>query len=113
MPFRRYSGTKIIRNDNDLYDEFLDKKDLRSIRQFASPRFIKVGDDVKDNIPQVIHTWRLGDRYYKLAFEYYGDSRYWWIIALFNGRPTESHIKNGDQIRIPLPYEDVMLLYGF
>jgi len=112
MPFSRYSGTRIIRNNNDLYDEFLDKKNLRSIRQYVSPSFVRLEESAKDSIPQIIHTWTLGDRYYKLAFEHYGDPRYWWVIAFFNNKPTEAHVKNGDQIRIPIPYEDVILLYG-
>mgnify|MGYP003344114216 CR=1 FL=1 len=36
----------------------------------------------------------------KLADEYYGDSRDWWIIAKYNLKPTEAHIQIGDIIEI-------------
>ena len=54
-----------------------------------------------------IHVWGVGDRYYKLASRYYGDPTYWWVIAWFNKKPTESHIEVGDFIRVPLPLNQV------
>ena len=55
----------------------------------------------------------MGDRYYKLADGYYGDSRYWWIIAWFNKKPTESHIKVGDIIRVPTSLGDILSAMGY
>ena len=37
----------------------------------------------------------------KLAHQFYGDFKQWWVIAGFNKKPTESHVKMGDTIRIP------------
>ena len=39
--------------------------------------------------------WKLGDRFYKLADQYYGDPTLWWIIAWYNRMPTESHAEGG------------------
>ena len=55
----------------------------------------------------------MGDRYYKLAASFYGDARYWWIIAWFNKKPTESHIKVGDIIRIPTSLGDILAAMGY
>jgi len=60
-----------------------------------------------------IHVWGMGDRYYKLADRYYGDPTYWWIIAWFNKKPTESHINVGDFIRVPLPLGEVLATLGY
>jgi len=53
-------------------------------------------------------TWSLGDRFYKLANQYYGDSQYWWLIAFFNKTPTEQHLQLGDVVQIPLPLNVVL-----
>ena len=93
MPFRRNRNRTQFYNDEKLYDEFFDKKNMKGFVQYASP-------------------WKTGDRFYKLAYDNYGNEEYWWIIALFNETPTESHVKLGDQILIPLDYELVIQLYG-
>lgn len=56
--------------------------------------------------------WKLGDRLYKLAHEYYGDSGYWWVIAFYNKKPTEQSIAIGDLIEIPTSLTDILSIYG-
>ena len=51
---------------------------------------------------EIIHTFGSGDSFWKLANQYYGDPKYWYIIARFNNAPTEASISIGDQIRIPI-----------
>ena len=60
------------------------------------------------NLTFINHVWKQGDRYFKLASEYYGDPTLWWVIAWFNKKPTESHVKLGDIIQIPMPLETVL-----
>tara|TARA_R110000824_G_scaffold138078_2_gene302746 strand:- start:60 stop:287 length:228 start_codon:yes stop_codon:yes gene_type:complete len=57
------------------------------------------------------HTWKVGDRFYKLAQEHYGDSTLWWVIAWFNQTPTESHLEIGDGIQIPMPLDKVLGIF--
>ena len=47
------------------------------------------------------HVWKETDSYWKLASSYYGDPVYWWIIAMYNQAPTESHLSPGEIIYIP------------
>ena len=54
------------------------------------------------------HMWRRGDKFYKLAFDHYGDSRLWYIIAWFNKKPTEAHVKDGTILFIPKPLESIL-----
>jgi hypothetical protein len=56
------------------------------------------------------HIWKTGDRYYKLAAAYYGRPQLWWVIALYNQKPTEGHLKRGDVIKIPTSL-DLLLYY--
>lgn len=44
----------------------------------------------------------LGDRLDLLAFDFYGDSSLWWVIASANSLPGDSlYLEPGAQIRIP------------
>jgi hypothetical protein len=60
----------------------------------------------------VTEVWGQGDRFYKLARTYYNSPQYWWVIALYNKKPTEQHVKIGDLIEIPLPLDQVLTSYG-
>ena len=59
-------------------------------------------------LERIGHLWTVGDKYYKLAYEHYGDSRYWWVIAWFNRMPTEGQVKLGDIVVIPLPLSKIL-----
>lgn len=58
------------------------------------------------------HIWSYGDRMWRLAQEYYGDFRYWWVIAWFNNCPTDLHCQEGQTIYIPMPLEKMLMYYG-
>jgi hypothetical protein len=58
------------------------------------------------------HIWSVGDHFYKLAHKYYDDSRYWWVIAWYNGYPTEGDIKKGAVIDIPIDLADALTVLG-
>jgi nucleoid-associated protein YgaU len=47
-----------------------------------------------------------------LAHKHYGDANLWWIIAWYNKKPTEAHVKMGDIITIPLPLDKVIRYLG-
>ena len=42
---------------------------------------------------------------YKYAYEYYGDTNHWWVIAWYNNKPTDSHFNLGDTVYIPFPLD--------
>ena len=58
------------------------------------------------------HIWKYGDRFYNLAHKFYGKPEFWWVIAWYNGYPTEASIKNGDVIEIPISLEDATMALG-
>ena len=64
------------------------------------------------DISTTTHMWSVGDRYYNLAAQYYGDPQLWWVIAWYNGAPTEGDIFPGDLIEIPLDAEEILNLLG-
>jgi hypothetical protein len=114
MAISRYKELDVIENDNADYkklfakrlsnDKFLAHLETQSL-DYPTFKEIKSFDYAN-------HLWSLGDRYYKLAHKYYGDSKYWWVIAFFNKKPTEQHVELGEIIKIPLPLRDVIESFG-
>ena len=92
-------------------DHLLKPRGSKTIRFYSTPEFEKLSSSDYSNIHEVRHVWKIGDRFYKLAHKHYGDTKYWWVIAKYNSRPTESHIKLGEVISVPFPLEDVVDLF--
>lgn len=111
--FDRYSRREIMKNNLEMYKKLFMDRNVKFIRQYETPEFktISASDISKLNI--IEHYWAVGDRFYKLANKYYGDPTDWWIIAQFNNKPTDSHVKIGDKILIPTPIAKIIgLLRG-
>jgi nucleoid-associated protein YgaU len=104
----RYDNTPVFVNNDELYDEFFEERNVNFIRQYRSGRLRHPTLTERASLERVRHVWKIGDRLYKLAHQYYGDSRLWWVIAWYNKKPTEGHFKIGDLIRIPMPLNQVL-----
>ena len=97
--------SKMFEKEKSEHEEYISKKetlnlDYPTFNEVLAYRF-------------ELHVWSLGDHYYKLAERYYGDPNYWWVIAWFNKKPTEGHVKAGDIIRIPTPLGQVLTDIGY
>jgi nucleoid-associated protein YgaU len=108
----RYATRRTFVNKNESYREFLKDRGLREFRQFDSPDMKYPSVIQMASLTTVKHIWKMGDRYFKLAHQHYGDSNLWWVIAWFNKKPTEGHLQYGDMVRIPFPLEKVLSYYG-
>lgn len=110
----RYYNRAIRTNSSDTYDKIV--KEMRGlpkgILQFTSAEFDYPTEDEILNLTVVTHTWRLHDKFYKLAHEHYGDSRLWWAIAWFNKTPTESQMRVGDVVHIAHPLDALLPYFG-
>ena len=108
----RYDGRQIFRTSSDLYEGKLKDRNLNHFRYFGTARFQEIDEEDLRDIDEIGHTWSLGDRYYKLAHKYYGDSELWWVIAWYNQKPTEAHLNIGDTLRIPTPLWRIRTILG-
>lgn len=95
----KYSKSNRATLDNELYYDIFEKKGVKSL-------IIRRTKDFKSLIGLEIElleerVWRNQDSLYKLSIEYYGQYNYWWVIALVNNKPTDSHYSVGDRIFIP------------
>ena len=106
----RYNNATPFVNNSPLYEDVLQERNVNYIRQFRTGKLRTPTITERSRLQRIRHVWTLGDKLYKLAYKYYGDSRLWWVIAWYNLRPTEAHFKTGDVIRIPLPLDKVLAL---
>ena len=61
-----------------------------------------------DNLELTKYYWRPNDNFYKISEKFYGDPKYWYVIAQFNKLPFEGDIKVGDTIMVPRPLARVV-----
>ena len=109
----RYYNQRIFVNAHEAYKRYLQEKGMKSIRQYNTPKFKHPTVEDMRNFKTVNRIWTTGDRFHKLASEYYQKPEMWWVIALFNQKPTEFHVNPGDIIQIPLPLETVIYYMGY
>lgn len=95
----KYKFRKKATNKNILYKEKFEDRGVTKIEHFRTKNFENYLND--EDVSYVTHTWSTGDRYYKLSYHYYETYEFWWVIALFNNKPTEAHLEFGDVIKIP------------
>ena len=109
----RNTQRKKVKNNSETYKKKTEGRGYPTgIVHFATPTLRHPTVSEMARLTRQQHVWKLGDRYYKLAHKHYGNSKYWWIIAWFNKRPTESHLNLGDTIYIPSPLEDILRYFG-
>jgi nucleoid-associated protein YgaU len=108
---KNFTSQTII-NDTDFYRELRERRGVKQIEQFTTPRLRQPTVSDRMRLKTSTHIWKYGDRFYNLAHQYYGDARYWWVIAWFNGIPTEAEANTGDVLEIPLNISEALLVLG-
>ena len=101
MSIKRYKNRQIKFNNNELIQKILDIKNIKGIRHYISPDIKMPTYLDKINIKTVPEIWKRGDRLSKYAEKYYTNAQLWWIIALYNNKPTDAHFKIGDIFYVP------------
>ena len=104
----RYNDRKIVINRTPQYKQLLKDRNVPFIRQYFTANLHHPTVEEVMDLNVVSRVWKMGDRYFKLAYEYYGDSKLWWVIAWYNQKPSEADVKNGDIIEVPLPLDKVL-----
>jgi nucleoid-associated protein YgaU len=99
MSFSRYQKRNKRTISLDNFREQVNSQENNVITHYESSQNIL--DKTKQNFSYTEYQWKYGDKLYKLAQRFYGDSKLWWVIAHVNMRPTDSHYKPGDTVIIP------------
>jgi hypothetical protein len=100
----------ILINDHKFYKDKMRERGLPFFRHFSKMKISYIAPDDMENLTIIDHIFVTGDSLSKLAYKYYGDTSYWWVLASFNKKPIDNLIKLGDTIHIPLPLEEVVYL---
>ena len=108
----RYERTTTFENAEEYYEYLRRSRGLKNVKHYSTPVLKNPSIINRMGVSADQHIWKYGDRLYKLAHQYYGHSRYWWVIAWYNGMPTEAHLKIGDLIQIPLSLSDAYVVLG-
>ena len=104
----RYNQTKVLTNSSDYYAPLRKSRDLKAVNQFETPILKNPGPTERSRLQKTTHVWKYGDRFYKLAYQYYGNEKFWWVIAWYNSIPTEATLPIGTQLYIPLNLEEAL-----
>lgn len=112
MAFSRYFSRQTKTNEESMYSEMFEVRDVEFINHYESAEFNSDKTFSLSELDIEYYVWGSGDRIYKIAEQVYGDPSLWWIICQFNKRPTESHIKEGDTILIPHQLEKTLAYMG-
>ena len=104
----RYADRIVSINDTEEYKNLLEKRGVKQIEQYETLEKNVYEQQVYDSIETINYVWKYGDMYHKLSSRFYGNPTFWWVIASFNKRPTESHNKNGDTLKIPISLADAL-----
>ena len=108
----RYDNRNKAKNSEISYHDYFEDRGINHVIQFTTPRILPLTNSNNQTITRIEHTWSTGDKLWKLAQLYYGLPNYWWLIAWYNQKPTESHFTVGDVIYIPTPFERVLSYYN-
>tara|TARA_R100000008_G_C3462557_1_gene104945 strand:- start:39 stop:377 length:339 start_codon:yes stop_codon:yes gene_type:complete len=111
MSDERYINRGIISNDHPMYRKMREGRGLNFVRQYTTPEFRFPTNEEMSELVSIAHLWKTGDRYWKLASRYYDDAELWWVIAWYNKKPTEGHVRVDDIIYIPTPIEKVLVFF--
>jgi nucleoid-associated protein YgaU len=113
MSGKRFDNRVTKVNSHEMYKELFEKRNVpQGVSQYSTPVLKYPDANQIQSLTRLSHIWKYGDRYYKLAHEYYGDPKLWWVIAWYNKSPTEAHNSLGDTLYIPFPLEKIYNYFG-
>ena len=102
MYVKRYKKNNIRFNDSDLIKKILDYKNISNVLHYRTSPIKLPTDEEKIKIKTISIVWKRGDRLFKYAEEYYQNPELWWIIGMYNNKPTDAHFSIGDIVYIPV-----------
>ena len=102
-----------INNKDYLYRKKFFNKGVTNINQLETRYLTYPSVEAIQNFNITVHIWKQGDSLEKLASQHYGNPSYWWVLALFNQKPTEQHLTVGENVYVPLPLYSVLTSMGY
>lgn len=106
----RYTNSELLLSSTQdiTLKEVIEDRGLKTIQHYNTANLRYPTTEEINSFVIVKHTWKSSDKFWKLSSTYYGDPKYWWVIAWYNKKPIEATIQLGQQISIPLPLINVL-----
>ena len=104
----RYSNRNTVINNNEIYKNIFSDRNVSRITQYPTQDLRYPTKEEIQQLTTIPYIWKSNDKYWKLSDKYYGDPKYWWLIAFFNQKPIEMEIAVGDIIYIVQPLEKLL-----
>ena len=101
---------EIVKNKDPGYSEIFDRRGIDGVTQLKKLKVRALSVEDRKKLTNTKHIYKTGDKLFKLAYRYYGDTRYWYVLAAYNRKPTDFHCKVGDTIYVPFPLKEVLYL---
>lgn len=95
-------------NKNPQYEDIFEERNVNQIEQYRTKKLRYPSRKQIDNLTLHKYYWQSNDDYYKVSEKFYGDTKFWYVIAQFNQIPFEGDIKVGDTLMIPRPLSRVL-----
>jgi nucleoid-associated protein YgaU len=112
MAGQRYKKFRVFTNDSEYYKPLRETRGLKQVRQYVTPVLRNPSVAERAKLITNTHIWKYGDRLYKLSHQYYGDSRFWWVIAWYNAYPCEADIPINTVLYIPVNLDSALKTLG-
>jgi nucleoid-associated protein YgaU len=96
---------------NDFTSQLLKSRGDKTATFLSTAKFGSITESDYNTLTITYHTWKQGDKLYKLATQHYGDGGLWWLIAWFNYKPIDGMYSVGDTIEIPMPVQNALAIY--
>ena len=111
MPNRNDYRSVVI-NDTNLREKIHDRKFVDQVKILTrTPHNDISREEIREEwIFHKQEMYSLTNKMYRLAHKHYGSPDYWWVIAWYNNKPTDSHFAVGDPIFVPFPLDIVISL---
>ncbi len=106
----RYINYSKLTNSSRYYAPL--RRGHKSLTHYATAKLRNPSALQRSQVDSISYIWSYGDRFYKLAQQYYDDAEFWWVIAWYNGTPTEAHLPLGSRIAIPTDIQQVLRVLG-
>jgi len=107
----RYQNITYFMDTNPLWEDVFEERGARSIRHYATAQYRPLTTKQRASLSIDQTIYGPGDRLDKISAQAYGTPIYWWVIARFNQKPTESHFAFGDKVLIPYPLTTILGYY--
>jgi hypothetical protein len=114
MAISRYRNNNIVKNSDQEYKKVFEERYGLSDFILQRKRMgIKYPDyETIGSLMFTFEIWQIGSRLHKISEKYYNDPSYWWLIGLYNKKPTDANYSVGDMVKVPLSLEEAFYALG-